>query len=297
MLWLIETAECIKTLIGHTKIVNDCDFHPCFQRYTKELCFLTCSGDTTLRLWNSVDNNARVIIHGHTQAVYKCSFAPDGNSIVSCSEDCTIRTWCYPEGYLIYIYQGHHSPVTTVRFSPTGKYLISGSDYGERKILMWNSKMPILNDPQQFPHVIFWTPHGLIRKILIHQGKPKPVFWLQKNMMSAITDDSMIDIWSGELDDPEVEDIPSESDDDDDEKEESEDDEETEKKVIVDPFIANDVRQMNGVSLSVVYVNSTGDQVKATEYNPGGHLFVCVQVIFLFLVLPIISLYDIYISI
>jgi hypothetical protein len=54
--------------------------------------------------------------------------------------------------YIYYIYYIYH------------RYLISGSDYGERKILVWNANMPTMADPKQFPHTIFWTPEGLIRK-------------------------------------------------------------------------------------------------------------------------------------
>lgn len=97
-LWDLDTGQCMKTYIGHTRIVNDCDIHVNFERYSKKLCFLTCSGDGTLRLWNGIDTSAQVVIRGHTQAVYRCSFAPNGLSMVSCSEDHTIRTWLYPEG-------------------------------------------------------------------------------------------------------------------------------------------------------------------------------------------------------
>jgi len=133
MLWLLETGECLKTLHGHTKIVNDCDIHGCFKRYTTDLCFLTCSGDCTLRLWNdssdysSSSSSAKVtVVRGHTQAVYKCAFSPNGKGFVSCGADKTIRTWCYPEGYLLFIFRGHCSDVSTVRFSPTGRFLVSG---------------------------------------------------------------------------------------------------------------------------------------------------------------------------
>ena len=151
---------------------------------------------------------------------------------------------------------------------------------------MWNAKLPVLDDPKQFPHIIFWTPDGLIRKILIHQGKPKPAFWLQRNMMSAITDESMLDVWFGEIDDPEIEDFPSESEDDeeddeDDDDEELQEEEQRKKVQQVDPFIADDVRAAEGVSLQVVFVNSEGEQAAASEYNPGGVLYVCVQVLVL----------------
>lgn len=320
MLWDLDSMQCLKTYIGHTKIVNDCDLHLNFERYTRNLSILTCSGDGTLRLWNGIDTNAQVIIRGHTQAVYRCSFSPNGKCMVSCSEDKSIRTWLYPEGYLLYVYNGHTSPVTTVRFSPTGSYLISGSDYGERKIIMWNARMPVFNDPQQFPHFIFWTPQGLIRKIVIRQGTPKPSFWLQKNQMSAVTDDRMVEFWPGEMNDPSLEDFPSDSESDSDSGDDDGDDEGSDfggadmssktagesersefgahgngdgesgkqkrkkkkkkktKEPLIDEFIKNDVRKLNGVTLSALNVNSSGDQIEVTEYNPGGSLIVCLQV-------------------
>jgi WD40 repeat protein len=312
MLWDLDSGQCMKTYVGHTKILNDCDIHINFERYTRNLSLLTCSGDGTLRLWNGIDTNAQVVIKGHSQAVYRCSFSPNGRAIVSCSEDKTIRTWMYPEGYLLYVFTGHMSPVTTVRYSPTGRFLISGSDYGERKILVWNAKMPVLNDPKQFPHFIYWTPAGLIRKILINQGVPKPAFWLQKNQMSALSDDRMLEFWPGEVDDPSVEDFPSDSESDSDSGSEGDDDDEgdgdgsvkvpgeegsaklseggSSKKGRkkrkkrkkgdgpIDEFIKHDVRKLNGVALSAIVVNSSGDQVEASEYNPGGVVYVCLQV-------------------
>jgi hypothetical protein len=312
MLWDLDSGQCMKTYVGHTKILNDCDIHINFERYTRNLSLLTCSGDGTLRLWNGIDTNAQVVIKGHSQAVYRCSFSPNGRAIVSCSEDKTIRTWMYPEGYLLYVFTGHMSPVTTVRYSPTGRFLISGSDYGERKILVWNAKMPVMNDPKQFPHFIYWTPAGLIRKILINQGVPKPAFWLQKNQMSALSDDRMLEFWPGEVDDPSVEDFPSDSESDSDSGSEGDDDDEgdgdgsvkvpgeegsaklseggSSKKGRkkrkkrkkgdgpIDEFIKHDVRKLNGVALSAIVVNSSGDQVEASEYNPGGVVYVCLQV-------------------
>lgn len=224
----------------------------------------------------------------------------------------------YPEGYLLYIYTGHVSPVTTVRFSPTGKFLVSGSDYGERKILVWNAKMPVLDDPKQFPHYIFWTPAGLIRKILINHGIPKPSFWLQKNQMSAISDDRMLDYWEGEIDDVELEDYPSESEEEDSsgsdsdgssgdedgvgiegmemnntdtntisqkdegnsssKKRSKKNKKKPDKEKPVDEFIKQDIRQLYGITLSAVVINTAGEQIEAVEYNPGGCVFVCLQV-------------------
>lgn len=90
------------------------------------------------------------------------------------------------------------------------RYLISGSDYGERKLLLWDAKLDsLMTDPKQFPHILFWTPDGLIKKILIRQGPPHRTFWLAKSQYDLLTEENPLDIWEGELDPDE--DIPDES--------------------------------------------------------------------------------------
>lgn len=128
--------------------------------------------------------------------------------------------------------------------------------------------MPVMNDPQQFPHMLFWTPEGLIKKILLQQQPPVVTFWLDKDRQKKITDDNMMDIWVG-ADVPDVE-IDSES------EEENSDDDEVE--VRKDVWGDSDTRQLEGVTLSVVITNLTGEQVEAEEYIPGSKLVVSLTV-------------------
>jgi WD40 repeat protein len=75
-----------------------------------------------LKIWNTSERVSKVTILGHESAVYKCSFSPDGHTIVSCSEDKTIRTWNFPEGYNIFIFRGHAAPVISIRYSASGRF-------------------------------------------------------------------------------------------------------------------------------------------------------------------------------
>lgn len=120
-IWSMFNGECLKVLKGHMKVVNDCDFHPAFKMFRKEICIVSGSGDGTLKLWNSADQVPVSTIYAHDQSVYRCAFSPCGNTILSCSEDMTIRTWNFPEGYNLFIYQAHSSPVTSIRFSLSGR--------------------------------------------------------------------------------------------------------------------------------------------------------------------------------
>lgn len=188
------------------------------------------------------------------------------------------------------------------------RYLVSGSDYGERKLLIWDAKQPVLSDPKQFPHMIFWSAGGLIKKILIRQGAPKPIFWLQQNQMDLITEDESLDIWAGEVDDNDmtagVDFEGDEDDEDDDEYDESigdndtaNDEEEKEEEgnsskkklgnnkamVALEALIQDDICKIGSVRLSVIATSigggKDGEQIEAREYVPGGHLFISIQVI------------------
>jgi WD40 repeat protein len=120
-LWLVKTGKTVLTYSGHSKKVNDCDFHPDFQFNQRLSCIVTCSGDSTIRFWNSHTEHTVKILEGHTEPVYGICFSPNGHSIVSCSEDCSVRTWSFPEGFQLYVFSGHTAPVSTVQFSPSGR--------------------------------------------------------------------------------------------------------------------------------------------------------------------------------
>eukprot|EP01038_Epipyxis_sp_PR26KG_P013480 gene13480-18085_t len=277
--WNVRTGECLITYSGHTKRINDCDFHPEFHPNLLYPCVITCSSDCTMKLWNgSTDASCVLTIKGHSQSIYRCSFSPDGKSMISCSEDKTVRTWCYPEGYLLFIYRGHQSPVTTVNISPTGRYILSGSDYGERKLLLWDAKLPVMTDPQHYPHIIHWSPLGVIKKILFKPGTPKLAFWLKKTELNLIQDDKMLDIWPAELED-DLE-IKSESTVEEEEKDEEEDEEEL-KRIEAEKeknrWGKDDIKEKNGVRISVISTSHDGEQTEAIEYIPGGELIISLQ--------------------
>jgi hypothetical protein len=153
---------------------------------------------------------------------------------------------------------------------------ISGSDYGERKIILWDAKLPKFSEPSYFPHVIHWSTSGLVKKLLLKNQIPKNAFWLAQSQLVLVSD-KVLDIWNGDISDEEE--IP-----DSDEEEEEGDEEERDKEKLKelkakdDPFYKDDVREHNGVSLVVTHVNTFGERIAATEYNPGGVLFIKLQV-------------------
>ena len=173
---------------------------------------------------------------------------------------------------------------------------MSGSDYGERKILLWDAKYPHFHDPAKFPHVLFWNSAGLIRKILIRKESPKPGFWLAQHQLSWVVNDKALDIWPGELseDDKDIEDDEEEEEEDEEEdgvgesrksKKQSGDDEDDHedqdilpKKKKVDLARIGDVIQYDGVFMEIIKVTSEGERESASDYNPGGNLIIKIQV-------------------
>jgi hypothetical protein len=172
--------------------------------------------------------------------------------------------------------------------------LISGSGYGERKLILWDALMPHMAQPQQYPHMIFWTPAGLVSKILIRNTEPSRDFWLAQSQVDLLDDNAEIETWPGELVLDEEIDTDSDNDVDGDGDDESSTNTDIDRKIImekqqreraakkrrkVDRFFGiNDVKDFSGASLGVVSTSPEGINMEAFEYVPGGHLTISLQV-------------------
>jgi len=268
-LWCVEAGKTRYpklTYEGHEKKVLDAEFHPSFVMESPDPCIVTCSGDGTLKYWNTIRERAVRTVKAHEEAIYRCKFSPDGTRVLSCSEDKTLKMWTFPEGYCLHVYRGHQSGVTSCSFSPTGRWIVSGSDYGERKLMLWDANMPLFDKPLQYPHQIFWTPDGLVKKLLIRQRKPTPYFWFTGDQIQLLGEKAKVESWTGQYDEIEM---PDESDG---EADENEDD-----QIMVDEFGKTDVREFAGATLQVFYTDREGKTIPATEYMPGGKLTFCIE--------------------
>ncbi|MFN8209006.1 MAG: WD40 repeat domain-containing protein [Bacteroidales bacterium] len=85
---------------------------------------LTCSGDGTLRLYDSTGIVSK--IRGHLDQVTTAEFSPDGNRIITGSWDKTARLWDL-SGKLLKIFSGHESVLTSIIFSTDGRKFLTGS--------------------------------------------------------------------------------------------------------------------------------------------------------------------------
>ena len=85
-IWNIESAECVQTLQGHSKLVMRLQ-----QLESGEL--ISCSSDTTIKIWNLTEGSCIRTLFGHTSSVRSIRLNNKNHTLVSCSEDGTIKTW------------------------------------------------------------------------------------------------------------------------------------------------------------------------------------------------------------
>jgi WD40 repeat protein len=80
---------------GHGRAVFKVLYHP------KQPLLVTCSADTTVRIWNA-DNGAAVrTLGGHTDWVYALALSPDGTQVASGSWNGEVRVWKLADGSLV----------------------------------------------------------------------------------------------------------------------------------------------------------------------------------------------------
>jgi len=89
---------------------------------------VSCSNDTTVRVWDVPTGACLQILEGHWSKVNAVAYSPDGKQLVSCSLDGTVRIWDVSPGASLQTFLDISSSVSAVAFSPDGKQLASGSD-------------------------------------------------------------------------------------------------------------------------------------------------------------------------
>lgn len=97
---------------------------------------LSCSGDSTVRLWDVASAENVVTYKGHNFPVWDVAFSPLGHYFATASHDRTARLWCTESHFPLRVMPGHLSDVDCVTFHPNCNYIATGSL--DRSCRMWD---------------------------------------------------------------------------------------------------------------------------------------------------------------
>ena len=96
---------------------------------------MTCGGDKTIRIWDSVTGKDVRKLAGHKAAVYGIAFAPGGR-LLSCSADRKVKAWDYGTGLEFREWPEHRAEVYAVACSANGERIVTGGK--DRSLLLWS---------------------------------------------------------------------------------------------------------------------------------------------------------------
>jgi WD40 repeat protein/DNA-binding SARP family transcriptional activator len=139
--WHPQTGDCLQTLSGHTNGIwclawqrgrHDPNGEPTSTRP----CLASGSADHTIRIWDVSTGQCLHLLQGHSNAVLRLVWSPDGHILASSSDDATIRLWDGQTGQCLRILQGHQNSIWSLDWSLTEPLLASGS--ADHTLRLWN---------------------------------------------------------------------------------------------------------------------------------------------------------------
>ncbi|XP_046989330.1 transcription initiation factor TFIID subunit 5 [Schistocerca americana] len=125
-----RSAETSRVFHGHTGPVYRVAFSP------DRSLLLSCSEDTTVRLWSLQTWTCLVCYKGHCFPVWDVRFAPHGYYFATAGHDKTARLWATDQHQPLRIFAGHFSDVDCVQFHPNSNYVATGSS--DRTVRLWD---------------------------------------------------------------------------------------------------------------------------------------------------------------
>ncbi|WP_372370825.1 DUF4062 domain-containing protein [Candidatus Uabimicrobium sp. HlEnr_7] len=125
-----QNNECICSLQGHERIVNDLKFS--FDgKY-----LASCSKDNSIRVWSVTNKECMQVIENHYDSVNAIDFVPYTHLLVSGGDDRSICITNIITGNIVMGWKHHNWQVTSLQVSLDGKYLACGARDGS--VSLWD---------------------------------------------------------------------------------------------------------------------------------------------------------------
>jgi WD40 repeat protein len=151
----LKSEEAV-TLEGHTSTIRAASFSYDGKK------IVSCSYDSTIKIWNSESGTCELTLKGHTSWVTCVAFSPDGTKIVSGSHDNTIKIWDATTGGCLITFDTFQEWITSVSFLPCGTKVI-GSSY-DKSITIWDLQtgecLCLLNNSYATPYSVSCSSDG-----------------------------------------------------------------------------------------------------------------------------------------
>ncbi|KAG1651336.1 Transcription initiation factor TFIID subunit 5 [Nymphon striatum] len=122
-------ADC-RCLYGHSGPVYAISFSH------NKTSLLSCSEDSTIRLWSLQTWTNLVCYKGHNYPVWDVKFNLQGNYFATCGHDRTARFWSTDHHQPLRLFIGHISDIDCIEFHPNSNYVATGSS--DRSIRLWD---------------------------------------------------------------------------------------------------------------------------------------------------------------
>jgi len=138
--------------------------------------------DLSIHLWDAETGELIRQFEGHSDAVTRVQFSPDGRWLLSGSIDETLRLWDVETGAEIRRFDGHTGGVMSIDFSADGRSIASGASDGAIKV--WDAESG-----------------DLLRQMTGHSGQVNQVYFANedRNIWSS-SDDGSLRLWLPVLD-------------------------------------------------------------------------------------------------